>query len=149
MGALHSENPEVTKRDLPLEQDFDISAIQSLEGRGGRDFGTESFKLPVRETTKIKTIHFRGHVAEIRTHRGFGYREVEGSRFGCGGFMKLRIPKSQKVHTDKVSGKSPKGHFGISATGRCRGKSSELLTHEILKGSEPLDAGGSQLLIFL
>jgi hypothetical protein len=40
------------KCDLPLEQNFDILAIRSLEGRGGRDFGTESFKFSVRETTK-------------------------------------------------------------------------------------------------
>jgi hypothetical protein len=53
------------------------------------------------------------------------------------------------VHTVDISGKSPKGHFGILTTGRCRGESSELLTHEIPKGSEPLDQGGSQLLIFL
>jgi hypothetical protein len=59
------------KCDLPLEQNFGISAIRSSEGRGGRDFGTESFKLPVRETMKsIRTVHFRGHVAEIRTHQG-------------------------------------------------------------------------------
>jgi hypothetical protein len=88
-------------------------------------------------------------VAEIRTHRGFRYRGIEDQEFGHRGFMKSRIPKSQKVHTVEISGKSPKGHFGISTTGRCRGESSELLTHEILKGSEPLDQGGSQSLIFL
>jgi hypothetical protein len=53
------------------------------------------------------------------------------------------------VHTCEVSGKSPKGHFGISATRRCRGKSLKVLTHEIPKGSEPLDQGGSQPLILL
>jgi hypothetical protein len=30
----------------------------------------------------------------------------------------------------EVLGKSPKGHFDTSATGRCRGESSELLTIE-------------------
>jgi len=39
----------------------------------------------------------------------------------------------------KILGKFSKGHFSISATGKARGKSLELLTREILKGSKPSD----------
>jgi len=41
----------------------------------------------------------------------------------------------------KVLRKSPKGDFGISATGRYQGKESGLLTHEILKELKISDQG--------
>jgi hypothetical protein len=85
-------------------------------------------------------------VAEIEHIR---VSNTKGSRTKSSVMEDLRIPKSRKVHTVEISGKSLKGHFGISTTGRCNGESLELLTHEIPKGSEPLDQRGSQSLILL
>jgi hypothetical protein len=41
----------------------------------------------------------------------------------------------------KVSGKSPKGDFDISATGRYKGQESKLLTYKILKERKLSDQG--------
>jgi hypothetical protein len=60
-------------------------------------FWYREFQTPgMRKSESIVTVHFRGHVEEIRTHRDFGNQEVERSRFGRGGFAELRILKSQK-----------------------------------------------------
>jgi hypothetical protein len=53
----------------------------------------------------------------------------------------VTIHKEDTWQAVKVSGKSPKGDFGISATGRYKGKESELLTHEILKERKSSDQG--------
>jgi hypothetical protein len=58
-------------------------------------------------------------------------------------------PSGGHVERSRHRGKSRKEHFGISATGRCRGESSELLTHRILKESECWIKGGFEPLILL
>jgi hypothetical protein len=115
--------------------DFGISAIRSSGCRGGCGLGTESFKLPVRETTKASGPSISEDTWQRSEPIGVSDTgRLKDQEFGHGGFTKSQIPKSRKVHAVEVSGKSPKGDFGNSVTGKTRGKSSELLTHKTLKG---------------
>jgi hypothetical protein len=53
----------------------------------------------------------------------------------------VTIHKEDTWQAVKVLGKSSKGDFNISATGRYKGQESELLTHEILKERKLSDQG--------
>jgi hypothetical protein len=53
----------------------------------------------------------------------------------------VTVHKEDTWQRSRFRGNPRKEHFGISATGNAKGKSSGLLTHEILKGSEPSDQG--------
>jgi hypothetical protein len=75
----------------------------------------------------------------ISAYRGFGYREVEGATFVVEDSQNHKSRSPEKVHIGEVSRKFLKGHFGISATARCKGENLKFLTHEIPKGFEPLD----------
>jgi hypothetical protein len=90
-----------------------------------------------------------GHVEKIGDSPGFqNTRDSKDQRISVVGFAESRRPKRIGIvqaedtwQRSRHQGNSRKKHFGISATGNVRGKSSKLLTHRIPKESEPLDQG--------
>jgi hypothetical protein len=95
-------------------------------------------------------------VSKIYIYREFGYQEIKEA-----GVVRQEVPIPEiakgdgsqipenivTIHKEdtwqrlRFRGNPRKEHFSILATRNAKGKSSGLLTHEILKGSEPSDQG--------
>jgi len=96
---------------------------------------------------KIRSLDSRNHKRRSKSTRTSGTgrsRRKSWERRSLGSRIPKNIMTIHKLDTwqrSRFRGNPQKENFDILAIGNAKGKSSGLLTHEILKGSKPLDQG--------